>query len=117
MGTEGRLTARLRADGEGFREEAGHLDPEPFIGRVLEVLPEVVVEDFGDPYMRPEALRTPEAWREWLCEYTGNMAWAGDEQAPETNFMRRARPGDTTNGYTKTDRTCNGLAVWEKVAR
>lgn len=99
-----------------FRAECAELDTEAFIGRVLDQLPLVTVDDFGDPAMRPEALATPEGWQEWLTEYTGRMAWAGEEQVPETNFMRRAAVGDTTNGYVKTDRTCGGCAVWEKVS-
>lgn len=104
----------LLEDGAQFRcEEARDLDPEPFIGRVLDQLPEVTVDDFGR-VSRPEALRTPEAWHQWLTEYTGRMAWAGDQQVPETNFMARAAAGDTTGGYVKTGRTCGGCAVWEK---
>jgi hypothetical protein len=63
------------------------------------------------------ALGTPEAWQEWLGEQAEppSMAWAGDRQVPETNYMRRARPGQVTNGYVKSAATRDGLAVWEKV--
>ncbi len=92
--------------------------PEPFTGRVLETLPEVTVSDFGDPAMRPEALATPEGWQAWLTEYTSREAWAenpaGFEKVPETNFMRRAKAGDTTNGYVKTGEVLDGLDVWRE---
>lgn len=91
--------------------------PEPFIGRVLDVLPEATADDFGR-VDRAERLRTPEAWREWLGEYTGREAWAehpaGLEKILETNFMARAAAGDTTNGYVKTGETLHGLDVWRK---
>ena len=92
--------------------------PEPFIGRVLDVLPEVTVDDFGLPGMRPEALATPEGWQGWLTEYTGREAWAEDpagfEKVPETNFMARAAAGDTTNGYVNTGDVLDGLDVWRR---
>ena len=92
--------------------------PEPFIGRVLDFLPEVTVDDFGLPGMRPEALRDADGWQEWLCEYTGREAWAedpaGDEKVPETNFMARAAAGDVTDGYVKTGETRDGLDVWAR---
>jgi hypothetical protein len=90
--------------------------PEPFIGRVFE-LPPATAEDFGR-VDRAERLRTPEAWQEWLGEYTGREAWAEDPsgamKVPETNFMARAAVGDTTNGYTKTGEALDGLDVWRR---
>ena len=113
-GLAARVHAKLTADAAAFREEAGQLDTEPFIGRVLDSLPEAAADDFGR-VDRAEQLRTPEAWREWLCEYTGGEVWAGDERIPETNFLARAAAGDETMGYVKTGRLRDGLAVWEKI--
>jgi hypothetical protein len=46
---------------------------------------------------------TPEAWQEWLTEYTGREVSLGDGTTLlETNFMARAKPGVTTGGYVKT---------------
>lgn len=104
----------MRADAAAFREECEGLDTEAFIGRVLDSLPPASADDFGR-VDRAERLRTPEAWREWLCEYTGGEVWAGEEKIPETNFLARAAVGDTTNGYVRTGRLRDGLAVWEKL--
>jgi len=88
--------------------------------RTLEVLgaavplPDATADDFGR-VDTAERLRTPEAWQEWLGLPTGGTAWAGDRQVPETNFMARAEPGETTNGYVKTGRLRDGCPVWEKV--
>lgn len=131
MGTEGRLgldAAEQReiladfryrnADGSPRRRTIEHpaditQGAEPFIGRVLDTLPPAAAEDFGR-VDRAERLATPEAWREWLCEYTGGEVWAGDEKIPETNFLARAAVGDATMGHVKTARLRDGLAVWEK---
>jgi hypothetical protein len=114
-------TARLRGWPWHLMLSSGTIDSaidiqqgaEPFIGRVFE-LPAATAEDFGLPGMRPEALRDASGWQEWLTEYTGGEAWAGDERVPETNFMARAAVGDTTNGYVKTGETRDGLDVWRR---
>lgn len=105
---------RLYTDAEAYRAELGMQGPEPFIGRVF-ALPAATADDFGR-VDRAERLATPEAWQEWLTEYTGREAWAedpaGSGKVPETNFMARAAAGDTTNGYVKTGETLDGLDVW-----
>lgn len=130
MGTAGRLGRLLlsgttgdakidilQVDSTAWRERLKGLVAEPFIGRVLDSLPPATADDFGR-VDRAERLRTPEAWQEWLGEYTGCEAWAespaGFEKVPETNFMARAEVGDTTNGYVKTGETRDGLDVWRK---
>jgi hypothetical protein len=109
------IRERLRADAAAFRAECGTLDTEGFIGRALESLPPATGEDFAR-VDTAERLHTPEAWSEWLCEYTGGEVWAGERKIPETNFLARAAVGDITMGYVKTARLRDGLAVWEKVA-
>ena len=113
-----RREALLRLYAGSAEAYAGELGPEPLVGRVLDSLPEATADDFGDPFIRPEALATPDGWREWLAELTGGQAILADETSvfwvPETNFMRRAKAGDTTGGYVKTGEVRSGCAVWEK---
>jgi hypothetical protein len=55
-----------------------------------------------DRVLGPRAV-TPEDWQEWLTQHTGRLADLGDgTTTPETNFMARAKPGDTTGRYVKT---------------
>ena len=118
MGTAGRLGRLLLSSSTGESAIDIEQGPEPFTGRVFE-LPPATADDFGRVDCA-ERLRTPEAWREWLGEYTGREAWTEDqsgfEKVPETNFMARAAVGDTTNGYVKTGETLHGLDVWRKKA-
>jgi hypothetical protein len=126
MGAAGRpgdVGEWLREDAEEFRGGAARLDTEAVTAerlRTLEVLgavvplPPAAADDFGR-VDSAEQLRTPEAWQEWLGEHTGRMAWAGDRQVPETNFMARAKPGEVTGGYVKSAATRDGLPLWEKV--
>jgi hypothetical protein len=123
MEAEGRpaggVEAWLEADGAEFRGGAAGLDTDGFASRTLEVLgavvplPDATADDFGR-VDSAERLRTPEAWQEWLGEWTGRMAWAGDRQVHETNFMARAKPGEVTGGYVKSAATRDGLPLWEK---
>lgn len=116
MGTAGRLGLLLSSTTGEYPIDIAQAGPEPFIGRVF-ALPPATADDFGR-VDRAERLKTPEAWQEWLGEYTGREAWAEDpggfEKVPETNFMARAAVGDTTNGYVKTGETLHGLDVWRK---
>lgn len=120
----GAVEAWLEADGAEFRGGAARLDTEGFTSRTLEVLgalvplPDATADDFGR-VDSAERLRTPGAWQEWLGLPTGGQAIVADEVSvfwvPETNFMARAKPGETTNGYVKTDEVRSGCPVWEKV--
>jgi hypothetical protein len=123
---------RLYTDGEAYRAELGlhdadefrggaaRLDTEGFTSRTLEVLgaavplPDATADDFGR-VDSAERLRTPEAWQEWLGLRTGRVALVDGALVPETNYMARAKPGETTNGYVKTDQGRDGYPVWEKV--
>lgn len=130
MGSEGRRTGpgddldgQLRADAEEFRGGAARLDTAGFTERTLEVLgaivslPDATADDFAR-VKTAEQLATPEAWREWLGEYTGRKAWledpAGFSQVYETNYMARAEAGTEVNGYAKTGEVLDGLDVWRK---
>jgi hypothetical protein len=79
-------------------------------------LPPATHEDLVNPAVPRSALATAEGWQEWLAGPTGRMAWAGDVQVAETNFMARAKPGETTGGYRKSGTSRDGLAVWWKEA-
>jgi hypothetical protein len=76
-------------------------------------LPDAAADDFGR-VDTAERLRTPEAWREWLCEPTGCLALAGGELVSETRYMDRAQPGSAVGGYVKTSLVLRGCQVWEK---
>lgn len=82
---------------------------------VPDPLPAASVTDLVNEAVPTRVLATPEAWQEWLGEYTGETAWVDGEMAPETNFMARAKPGEVTGGYVKSAATRNGQAVWERV--
>jgi hypothetical protein len=77
-------------------------------------LPPATHEDLVNPAVPRSALASAGGWQEWLAEYTGRMAWAGDVQVAETNFMARAKPGDVTGSYVKMDISRDGLPVWAK---
>jgi hypothetical protein len=55
---------------------------------------------------------TPEDWQEWLTQHTGREVGLGDGTTLlETNYMARAKVGDTTGGYVKT-----GSLDWRRQA-
>lgn len=77
--------------------------------------PDAGFADLVNEQVPREALKTADAWQEWLGEYTGRQAWADGRLVAETNFMARAEPGAVTNGFVKSAAVRDGLAVWEKV--
>jgi hypothetical protein len=79
-------------------------------------MPAATLDDLVNEEVPRYALAGPVGWMKWLADCTGRLAWAGDVQVPETNFMARAQPGETAGGYVKRAETRDGLAVWAEEA-